>query len=172
MEGHARSRRALSPRECRDAPAGDAAASVMNALRRIVSGLRAAEKQAKTAFGITPAQLFVLREIAKAETLSVGELAIQTATAQSSASEVVAHLETRGLASRSRSSVDARRTDITLTDEGRAILARATDTIQERLLSAFARLPESAQHNTAKLLGAWLDEAGLGGAEAAMFFEP
>jgi DNA-binding MarR family transcriptional regulator len=85
--------------------------------------------------------LRVLREIDTAGTVTVTELARRTATAQSSVSEVVARLAARGLVERRRSEADHRRSEISLSDEGRALFARVSETVQQRLLHALARLP-------------------------------
>jgi DNA-binding MarR family transcriptional regulator len=102
----------------------------------------------------------------------MGDLARRTATAQSSVSEVVARLARKGLVVRARSIDDHRRVEISLSDAGRGLLARAPETIQERLLAAFARLTSDRQRQAADALQAWISEAGLGGIAATMFFEP
>jgi DNA-binding MarR family transcriptional regulator len=144
----------------------------MNALRRIVRSLRNAGAESEAALGVTPAQLFVMRVIAKEETLTVGELAARTATAQSSVSEVVARLLARGHVVRRKSSIDRRRTEISLSESGRALIDRAPQTVQETLLAAFARLPVECQRDIATGLRSWVEEAGFGRVEATMFFEP
>jgi DNA-binding MarR family transcriptional regulator len=154
-------------------PARDASATIaMNSLRRIVRSLRSAGAESETAVGVTPAQLFVMRVIAKEETLTVGELAARTATAQSSVSEVIARLLARGLVVRRQSAVDRRRAEISLSERGQALLARAPQTVQETLLAAFAQLSAERQQEIASGLQAWVDEAGLGRLAATMFFEP
>jgi hypothetical protein len=73
----------------------DAAVEAMNVLRQLVRALRAADSESEGTLGVTAAQLFVLRVIQSAGSLSVSELAQHTATAQSSVSEVVARLAAR-----------------------------------------------------------------------------
>lgn len=149
-----------------------AAADAMDVLRRVVRSLSAAKRDSETRLGVTAAQLFVLREIAKAGTLSVTDLARRAATSQSSVSEVVARLSSRGLIARTRSIEDRRRANLALSDAGRALLARAPETVQERLLAAFYRLPLGTRRAAVDGMQAWLAEAGLAGLEARMFFEP
>jgi DNA-binding MarR family transcriptional regulator/nitroimidazol reductase NimA-like FMN-containing flavoprotein (pyridoxamine 5'-phosphate oxidase superfamily) len=156
----------------RDSAREPSAAVAMDALRRVVRSLLAAEADSESALGVTTAQLFVLREIAKAETMTVGELATRTATAQSSVSEVLARLLSRGLITRNRSSIDRRRAEISLSAAGHALLGRAPESIQERLLAAFARLPTDQRRRIADGLEAWVEKAGLGLLAATMFFEP
>lgn len=144
----------------------------MDAVRRVVRALRTAQVESRAMSGASMAQLFVLREIDKAGVVTIGELAERTATAQSSVSAVVARLASRGLIVRGTSSVDRRRAAIILSDDGRAALANAPETIQERLLSAFRRLSSERQRQAADALDEWISAAGLGHVAPTMFFEP
>lgn len=150
----------------------DSAAIAMDALRRIVRSLRSADAVSEALLGVSAAQLFLLRELAKQESLTIGELAQRTATAQSSVSEVVARLASKTLIVRQRSAVDRRRIDVSLTEGGRSLLRRADETVQEKLLAGFSRLPENRQAMTASGLQSWVDAAGLATIEPTMFFEP
>jgi DNA-binding MarR family transcriptional regulator len=166
VTGYACARHAFENSDETSAPAA------MDGLRRIVRSLRNAEADSEVALGVTSAQLFVLRAIAKAEVLTVGDLARYTATAQSSVSEVVARLLARGLVSRRPSAIDRRRAELSLSETGRALLANAPETIQERLLGAFGRLRAEQQQQIAYGLQTWITEAGLGTIAPTMFFEP
>lgn len=148
------------------------AAVAMDAIRRIVRALRTAHIESRAIRGASMAQLFVLREVAKTDAITIGELAERTATAQSSVSAVVARLHSRGLIIRGTSSADRRRAAITLSDDGRAALASAPETIQERLLTAFRLLPDERQRVLADAMDAWISAAGLGHVAPTMFFEP
>ncbi len=150
----------------------DAAVDAMNVLRQLVRALRAADNESEASLGVTAAQLFVLRAIQSAGSLSVSELARHTATAQSSVSEVVARLAKKRVIVRRRSAIDRRRTEMSLSDTGKALLERVPETVQERLIAAFRRLPAERQREAAKLLRRWIDDAGLGKVGVTMFFEP
>lgn len=150
----------------------DQATVVMNALRRIVKALRQAEANSSEGLAVGAAQLFVLREVAKAGVLTVTELAQRTATNQSSVSEVVSRLAARGLVLRGRSASDRRRAAITLTAEGEALLARAAETVQERMLAAFRRLAPERQAALACALEEWIAGSAMGAIEPTMFFVP
>lgn len=150
----------------------DDAPGAMDAIRRIIRALRDATAESEHALGVSAAQLFVLREIEKASAPTIGELARRTATAQSSVSEVVARLAARGLIARGRAAEDRRRASITLTDAGREVLRRAPESLPERMLAAFRRLPAERQRHLADGLADWIEEAGLAHHAATMFFEP
>lgn len=151
---------------------GEPAVAAMNVLRQLVRALRAADHESEASLGVTAAQLFVLRSMQAAGSLSVSELAQRTATAQSSVSEVVARLTKKRLIARRQSTVDRRRAELSLSPTGRALLDRVPETVQERLIAAFRRLPAEQQCEAANLLRSWIDDAGLGGVDVAMFFEP
>lgn len=150
----------------------DDAPVAMDAIRRIIRALRDATYASEQDLGVSAAQLFVLREIEKIGAPTIGELARRTATAQSSVSEVVARLAARGLVVRDRSSEDRRRASITLTATGRDVLSRAPESVPERMLAAFRRLPVDRQRQLADGLADWIEEAGLAHHAATMFFEP
>ncbi len=150
----------------------DPAAEAMDAVRRIVRALRMAERQSEAKLGVSPASLFVLREIGKGGAPTISELARCTATGQSSVSEVVARLAAQGLVVRGRSNDDRRRAAITLSAAGRDLLRRAPEAVQERLLSAFRGLPVREQRQIAQGLRQWTSVSGLDSIAATMFFEP
>lgn len=143
----------------------------MDALRRIVRGLSASARAVPARAGVTGAQLFVLRQIAAAPGISVGELARRTLAGQSTVSEVAARLVERGLATRSTSAADARQTALTATAKGHRALAGAAPTTQERLAEGLEALSAAQRDTLAGALEAWLAAAGLAATPATMFFE-
>jgi len=143
----------------------------MDALRRVVRRLHEAEAETEQALGVTAAQLFVMREVAKAQPLTISELARATATSQSSVSEVVTRLVARELLTRERSRDDRRCAEIRLSSSGRELLSRASETVQEQLITGFRRLPHTTQRALSESLGHWLVEAGLSDIGPMMFFE-
>jgi DNA-binding MarR family transcriptional regulator len=152
--------------------AADRAASIraMDNLRRVVRALSASARSV-SARGLSGAQLFVLRQIAAAPSLSLGELAERTLTGQSTVSEVVARLVERGLVARVASSADARRAELTLTPSGRRAIDRTDPTAQERLADGLAAMPRARRAALADALDEWLAAAGLGEVAVGMFFD-
>ena len=143
----------------------------MDALRRIVRGLSASARVLPGGSSVSGAQLFVLRRIDAAPGLSLGELAAQTMTGQSTVSEVVARLVARRLVSRSAGVSDARQTALTLTAAGRRAIAGVEPTAQERLAAGLRALPLAERDVLAGALEGWLDAAGLGALAPTMFLE-
>jgi DNA-binding MarR family transcriptional regulator len=148
------------------------AARAMDSLRRVVHAVRIATRASERAFGLTTAQLFVLRQLAATPGQSLSDLAARTRTTQSSISEVVARLVRNGLVNRAPSSIDRRRAMLSLTASGEEILANAPETIQERLLRGFESLDEATRRSLAESFESWLAASGLDDVTPVLFFEP
>src|SRR4051794_15734386 len=81
----------------------------LNALRRMVRGLRSAAETVERDLRISAAQLFVLSELAQVPDQSVKDLAAVTMTTHSTVSQVVGQLIAKGLITRTPDVRDARR---------------------------------------------------------------
>ena len=150
----------------------DDAARIMDSVRRLVRELRVAARAAESELGVSTAQLFVLRQLQAHAGQSLSDVAEHTRTTQSSVSEVVARLIRRGLVERHPSTMDRRRAELSITDQGRAVIASAPVTIQERLLAGLAHLDEGQRRALAAGMDAWLRASGLSEVRPTMFFEP
>lgn len=144
---------------------------VLDSIRRIVRDLRVASRAAEADLGISAAQLFVLQRLADLERTTVGALAAKTFTDPSSVSVAVKRLAKAGLVARARSAEDERRVEITLTARGRALLKRAPDAPQDRLVAALAGLTPPKRRSLAALLEEVTREMGIGDDAAELFFE-
>ena len=154
-----------------DTSAEHDATVVMESLRRIVRAARMSTTAAERDVGVSMAQLFVLRQLAGEPGQSLKDLAARARTTQSSVSEVVARLVKRGLVARRAASSDRRRAELTITPRGRALLDRAPETIQERLLDGLRRLDRAERQTLARGMEAWLRASGLEDVPATMLFE-
>ena len=130
---------------------------VVDALRSIVQSLRISGRVAEQQVGISSAQLYILEELAARPAQSINELAERTFTHQSSVSMVVSRLADSHLVSRTSSPGDARRLSISLTSAGRALLRKAPDTAQARLIDGLRTLDKSELRGLADYLST-LDE--------------
>jgi DNA-binding MarR family transcriptional regulator len=146
--------------------------AALDALRRIVQGLRLSAAQAERQTGLTGAQLFVLQQLAEAPAQSLNELAQRTRTHQSSVSTVVTRLVGRGFVSRRRGAGDARRLALDLTPAGRALLGDAPETAQTRLLAALEGLPRAGLRALVTNLNSLVAAVGMEADPAPLFFEP
>ncbi|HSZ55621.1 MAG TPA: MarR family winged helix-turn-helix transcriptional regulator [Tepidisphaeraceae bacterium] len=151
--------------------AGDEVREVLDSIRRIVRLLRLASREAEREVGLSGAQLFVLQKLAEAKMLSVNDLAERTHTHQSSVSVVAQTLVDKGLIARSRAADDARRLELTLTPQAKALVRKSPGAAQGRLIEAVEGLPAVTRKQLASSLAKLVEEAGLGDEEAPMVFE-
>jgi DNA-binding MarR family transcriptional regulator len=145
--------------------------ATLDAIRRLVQGIRSPSRRAADAGGLTAAELFVLHALREAPAHSLNELAARTYTDQSTASPVVERLRRRGYVRRERSSEDARRVVIALTVAGRATVERSPEAPQSAMISALGRLPPRDRRALARGLTRLVVEMGLSREPAAMLFE-
>jgi DNA-binding MarR family transcriptional regulator len=147
------------------------ATRVLDDLRRIVRVLRKSSRAAQQRFGVSGAQLFVLKALSDVPALSVNALAARVRTDQSTVSVVVTRLVERGLVNRTTSAVDRRRAEVALTKRGLALLLRAPDAAQEKLIEGIERLPPRQRRALAAALHLLVDAMQAVDHEPAMFFE-
>jgi DNA-binding MarR family transcriptional regulator len=143
---------------------------ILHGIRRLIRQLRISDRAAQQLAGVSAAQLFVLSELGKTANMSLGELANQTVTDQSSVSAVVTRLVEAGLVSRSRADDDGRRLELNLTRAGRAVLKKAPPVAQEQILAAIAELTPADRKRFADMLHQILDTMGAE-ETAPMLFE-
>jgi DNA-binding MarR family transcriptional regulator len=146
-------------------------ARAINALRRMVRGLRSAAEAVERNARISAAQLFVLSELAQSSALSVKDLAGVTMTTHSTVSEVVSQLLAKRLVTRSVDPSDARRSALRLTRKGANVVRRSPRAIQQDLIEGFANLRASDRRCLADALERWLQASGLGTVPSAMLFD-
>ena len=143
----------------------------INALRRMVRGLRTAAESVERELRVSAAQLFVLSELAQVPDQSVKDLAVVTMTTHSTVSQVVSQLISKGLVTRTADESDARRYVLRLTRQGSNLLKKSPRAIQEDLIEGFGALRPSERRGLANGLEKWVDASGLGGVPSAMLFD-
>jgi DNA-binding MarR family transcriptional regulator len=146
-------------------------ARAINALRRMVRGLRSAAEAVERDVNISAAQLFVLRELERAPDQSVKDLAAVTMTTHSTVSQVVAQLIAKGLVIRTADAVDGRRAVLRVTRRGTALIRKAPRAIQAGILVGFARLPAAERRSLARGLEKWVAASGFSGVPSGMIFD-
>src|SRR5689334_5294175 len=146
-------------------------ARAINALRRMVRGLRAAAEAVERDLKLSAAQLFVMSELGNSPNQSVKDLAKVTMTTHSTVSEVVSGLLAKGLVTRSVDPRDARRSVLRLTRQGANLLRRSPRAIQQDLIEGFGSLRPTERRALAVGLEKWIEASGLGATPSAMLFE-
>ena len=134
---------------------------IMDGIRGVVRALRLNTRAIEKLLGISLAQLWVLQILEQKPAESLNELAVATATHQSSVSVVVRRLVERQLVTRTTAHRDKRRVRIELTEAGRALLAKAPPTVQLALVEGLHRMSSEDRQQLASLMREWLSESGL-----------
>lgn len=144
----------------------------MDAFRRIVHALRSSHRAAAD-LDLTGAQLFVLATLGAAgESMGVTELAERTRTEQSTVSVVVGRLVDRGLIRRTRSTVDTRRVELSLTTRGKQLQQKTPRTVaQQKLAEALWHLSASDAEALSRILRCIVAMMGEADAPAPMLFD-
>ena len=112
----------------------------LNALRRMVRGLRTAAEIVERGLRVSAAQLFVLSELAQVPDQSVKNLAAVTMTTHSTVSQVVSQLIAKGLVTRTVDASDGRRAVLRLTRQGANLVKKAPRAISEDLIEGFGEI--------------------------------
>ncbi len=146
-------------------------ARALNALRRMVRGLRSAAETVERDLRISAAQLFVLSELAQVPDQSVKDLAAVTMTTHSTVSQVVAQLISKRLVTRTADAFDGRRSVLRVSRKGTDLLRKAPRAIQEDLIDGFATLRPAERRGLANGLEKWLAASGLSAVPSSMLFD-
>lgn len=136
-------------------------ADVMDGIRAVVRALRLNTRAIEKKLGISLAQLWVLQILADKPAESLNELALATATHQSSVSVVVRRLVERELVSRTTAHQDKRRVRIELTEAGRSLLRHAPPTVNVSLVGGLRRMAPENREQLSQLMREWLTGSGL-----------
>lgn len=143
----------------------------LRALRSVVAALSRSARSIEWRTGFTNAQLFLLRQLATADSLSVNELAGRARTNQSTVSSVLNRIVRAGLVVRERAPDDGRRVALSLTAKGRRLLRRAPTPPTSALFDALESLTDHEARALATGLSALLAAMALKPEQAPMLFE-
>jgi len=171
MRGQPRKSRTTPPSAAKTARRNRDLTAALDAVRRLVRALRVSARQAEDESGLSPAQLYVLGQIAALPGCSLSELAERTLTDRTSVRAMVERLLARGLVSRGTGESDRRRVEIRLTDAGRRILARAPRAPTQHLLAGLDNLDDASLSRLAASLGDLLAAIGAADEPPTMLFE-
>jgi len=116
------------------------AQAVLTAIRRI---LRAAEQDAKQLSrdaGLTASQMLALQWLLERHEATAGDIAAALGITQATTTSLLHRLLDRNLIERRRGDADRRQVWLTLTDTGRAAVARAPTFLHQRFVERFDEL--------------------------------
>lgn len=101
---------------------------------------------------VTPSQLRVLKLVARTNARRIGDVADFLAVSNAAASKAVDRLVRRGLVRRAEAAADRRAVELSLTTEGRTLLAQYEAATNQVLKEVFGSLPEDQLEATAEFL--------------------
>jgi DNA-binding MarR family transcriptional regulator len=159
--------------------AGDAAAApsdtdrstALRSLRAIVASLGQSARSVESRTGLTNGQLFLLRELAVTDAMTVTALAEHARARQNTVSTMLVRLVDAGLVRKARTSTDGRRAMVSLTPAGRRAIRRAPTPPTTTLLAALHRLTDADARALSKGLSALANALGVPLSEAPLLFE-
>jgi DNA-binding MarR family transcriptional regulator len=148
-----------------------ARSAALKALRAIVAALGRSARSVESRTGLTNGQLFLLRELAAADAMTVTGLAGRARARQNTVSTMLVRLVQSGFIRRTTDASDARRSLLSLTPSGRRMLRQAPTPPTATLLDALRQLTDAEARALAKGLGALAGALGVPLTEAPLLFE-
>ena len=145
--------------------------AALERVRTLITALSHSARAVERSTGVTNAQLFLLQQLAGADSLSVNDLAARARTQQSTVSIVVARLVRAGLAAKRKSAADGRIAAISLTSKGRRLLAHAPAPPTSLLLHAIEALSDRDARSLADGVRALVGALRLSPPPVTMLFE-
>lgn len=137
----------------------------VKALRNMRIIIRAAQRHSawiEKQCGISGAQLWVMKELAEAPGLRVGEIAQRLSIHQTTASNLVDSLCKRGLVNKQRAHPDQRIVTLELTKEGRAMMRKAPSPARGLLAEAIQRMDKEGLEQLNRGLQALINAVDYG----------
>lgn len=133
----------LTPSGLDPRPSSDTMAlTVLKQFRLIYGSVRQHFREVEHNCGVSGSQLWLLHEIARTPGVGVSELANRLSIHQSTCSQLVDKLETRGLVTKQRKAEDQRRVGLQLTDKATVVLGAAPGPVEGVLPQALQGLTD------------------------------
>ncbi len=119
---------------------------VLDDLRRVFQVVHGYSKRAERVGGLTGPQLWAMKVLAEGSPVRVSDLAQRMYLHPSTVVGILDRLESRGLATRTRSTEDRRVVTVSLTEEGRLLVSKTPQVAQGLLLTGLKDLPTEELH--------------------------
>lgn len=115
------------------------------ALRKVIRAIDLHSKHLSKTSGLTSPQLLILLEIDKVPAINSSQIAKNVNLSAATVTSILDRLENKELVTRVRDSQDKRKVSLYLTDNGKAILIKAPQALQENFINSFSNLAEWEQ---------------------------
>jgi DNA-binding MarR family transcriptional regulator len=114
--------------------------NLLIALRKIIQAIDRHSSNLKKKFGLTGPQLILLQSISAHDKISVTQLSKNVSLSQATVTDITKRLENKDYITRTRDIYDKRKTNIALTESGKAILNTVPPLLQEQFTKRFSKL--------------------------------
>jgi len=114
--------------------------NLLIALRKMIQAIDRHSTNLKKKFGLTGPQLILLQSISAHNKISVTQLSKNVSLSQATVTDITKRLESRNYITRTRDIYDKRKTNIALTENGKAILNTVPPLLQEQFTERFSKL--------------------------------
>jgi DNA-binding MarR family transcriptional regulator len=115
------------------------------ALRKVIRAIDLHSKHLSKTSGLTSPQLLIMLEIDKDAGMNSSQVAKNVNLSAATVTNILDRLETKSLVSRVRNTQDKRKVSLYLTDDGKALLLKAPQALQEHFIENFSNLAEWEQ---------------------------
>lgn len=113
---------------------------VLTALRRIIRAIDLHSRQLTKETSLTGPQLMLMRAIAEHPGDTTRSIAKVVNLSQATVTSIIDRLEAKGLVFRQRSTLDKRKVELTLTDQGKEAVSTAPALLQNAFIKQFEEL--------------------------------
>ncbi len=118
---------------------------VLISLRQIIRAIDLHSKRLEKESGLTGPQLLVLQQLTTHEELTAGVIAREISLSQPTVTSIIDRLERKDLLKRERNQHDKRKVMLSMTEAGRAAVAKAPALLQDSFVRTFNQLEDWEQ---------------------------
>lgn len=115
------------------------------ALRKVIRAIDLHSKHLSKTSGLTSPQLLIMLEIDKVSGVNSSQVAKTVNLSAATVTNILDRLENKGLISRVRNTQDKRKVGLYLTKNGKALLLKAPQALQEHFIANFSNLAQWEQ---------------------------
>ncbi|TWX67023.1 MarR family winged helix-turn-helix transcriptional regulator [Colwellia sp. C1TZA3] len=114
-------------------------------LRKVIRAIDLHSKHLNKTSGLTGPQLLIMLEIDKEYSINSSQVAKRVNLSPATVTNIIDRLENKNLITRVRYTQDKRKVGLYLTDDGKALLLKAPQALQEHFIEKFSNLAQWEQ---------------------------
>lgn len=118
----------------------DISTEIVISLRRIMRAVDLHSRKLEKEFHLTGPQLYIINEVTKHDSISIGQLAHNSSLSNATVTNIVQRLEGRGYIKRIRSSDDKRKVFVEITNLAEEVLTHTPSLLQESFVERMEKI--------------------------------